>query len=189
MKINGTACAAADRKSHAKHVPYLSWATPQALHNPQVCRRCWGVNAAQAQQCRPAAHLISALHHAHTWYACHKFLKLLTSLFDQRMASKRAQPKTFEHKGILYTGIRVGLCATQPHLSCLYLLTLGQIKVATTVLVGAVGDNVLLLNEEDADAPFVCSAIPFFPPEGCCTSWNAEQAIFKMVKCLCRFAR
>jgi len=25
--------------------------------------------------------------------------------------------------------------------------------------VGAVGDNVLLLNEEDADAPFVCASI------------------------------
>ncbi|KAL0023728.1 hypothetical protein WJX79_008669 [Trebouxia sp. C0005] len=38
------------------------------------------------------------------------------------MASKRAQLKTFEHKGISYK----------------------------------VGDNVLLLNEEDADAPFIC---------------------------------
>ena len=104
-------------KVTCKHVPCLSWAIPQALQIPQVCRRCWGVNAAQAQQCRPAARLISASHHDHSWYACHKFLKLPTSLFDQRMASKRAQPKTFEHKGILYKGIRVGLFPRQPQLS------------------------------------------------------------------------
>jgi len=46
-------------------------------------------------------------------------LKLPTNLFDQRMASKRAQPKTFEHKGVLYKGIRVGMFPRQPQLSIL----------------------------------------------------------------------
>jgi len=116
MKINGTACAAADRKSHASMCPACPGRYPKRCRYHKSADVA-GCKPAQAQQCRPAARLISASHHAHSWYACHKFLKLLTNLFDQRMASKRAQPRTFEHKGILYKGIRVGLFPRQPQLS------------------------------------------------------------------------
>jgi len=68
------------------------------------------------------------------------------------------------------------------------LLSLGQIKIATTVLVGAVGDNVLLLNEEDADAPFVCASIPFFPSEGHCR-WTGHFQNGEMPVQICKIEK
>lgn len=58
------------------------------------------------------------------------------------MTNKRAQSKSFEHKGVNYKG--GATCVT----SC-------QRFQADSTCLCAVGDNVLLLNQADADAPFV----------------------------------
>lgn len=67
------------------------------------------------------------------------------------MTNKKVQPKNFEHKGVVFKGTHLVICGV-----CSKSMSLWEVAgPPNSCHFGAVGDNVLLLNEGDIAAPFV----------------------------------